>query len=107
MSTKVEGTAEAWEDGRLGMDASQAVPVSKEIDRAVDEALGLQPISIRLQKDLLEDLKVIAKLNGLGYQPLIRQVLTRFVACEMKSMLRERLAAQSAEPSEVSAVKVA
>lgn len=91
---KIEGTAEAWEDGRLGMNPARAVAAGKDVEKAMDEALGLQPISIRLQKDLLEELKMIARLNGLGYQPLIRQVLTRFVACELKSMLRDKIAEQ-------------
>ena len=62
----------------------------ESISTGIDDALGLQPISIRLQKDLIENLKDLAKLNGLGYQPLIRQVLTRWVDCELKSMLREK-----------------
>ena len=60
------------------------------LSAAIDDALDLQPISIRLQRDLLENLKALAKLNGLGYQPLIRQVLTRWVDCELKHMLREK-----------------
>lgn len=60
------------------------------ISTGIDDALGLQPISIRLQKDLLDNLKELAKLNGLGYQPLIRQVLTRWVDCELKDMLRAK-----------------
>lgn len=62
----------------------------------IDDALDLQPISIRLQKDLLENLKALAKLNGLGYQPLIRQVLTRWVDCELKTMLKAKLAERAA-----------
>ena len=67
------------------------VEVSTEaITAGIEDALGLQPISIRLQKDLLDNLKELAKLNGLGYQPLIRQVLTRWVDCELKSLLRAK-----------------
>ena len=67
------------------------IAISPEaISAGIDDALGLQPISIRLQKDLLDNLKELAKLNGLGYQPLIRQVLTRWVDCELKSMLRAK-----------------
>jgi len=52
----------------------------------------LQPISIRLEKSLIEDFKFIAILNRIGYQPLIRQVLKRFADCEKKRILREHAA---------------
>jgi hypothetical protein len=58
--------------------------------QAIDEALALQLISIRLQKSLIEDFKFIATLNGIGYQPLMRQILKRFVDSEKKRILRER-----------------
>jgi uncharacterized protein (DUF4415 family) len=58
--------------------------------QAIDEALALQLISIRLQKSLIENFKFIATLNGIGYQPLMRQILKRFVDSEKKRILRER-----------------
>jgi uncharacterized protein (DUF4415 family) len=73
-------------------------PVAQE--KAVDDVLGLQPISIRLQKDLLENLKSLALLNGLGYQPLIRQILTRWVDCELKSMLNDKVARERSKSSQ-------
>ncbi|MDX1587505.1 MAG: hypothetical protein R3296_01100 [Oleiphilaceae bacterium] len=89
---KIDNTAEAWEDGSLGRD-EEFVRVSKNVDEAVvNEAAGLQPISIRLQKSLIEDFKMIAEINGIGYQPLIRQVLKRFADAEKKRILRERAA---------------
>ena len=76
---KVAGMNEdnAWESGGLG---TEAAFVSKsEEDSGVDDKLGLQMVSIRLQKSLIEDLKELSELNGIGYQPLMRQVLKRFV----------------------------
>ncbi len=35
---------------------------------------------------------MIAEINGIGYQPLIRQVLKRFADAEKKRILRERAA---------------
>ncbi|MEA3277783.1 MAG: hypothetical protein U9Q81_21385 [Pseudomonadota bacterium] len=58
-------------------------------EAAIDTALELQPISIRLQKSLIEDFKLIAQLSGLGYRPLMRQVLARFADCEKTRILRE------------------
>jgi predicted DNA binding CopG/RHH family protein len=37
-----------------------------------------------MPKELVQDLKDLAKLNGLGYQPLIKQILKRFVDAEKK-----------------------
>ncbi len=88
--TKIEGTPEAWESGKLGQD-EKYIKIAQEIKQdALDESLDLQMISIRLQKSLIEDMKMIAKLNGLSYQPLIRQILTRFLECEKKQILKER-----------------
>lgn len=85
-ATKIEGTAEAWEAGQLGNDPAH-VQVAPDISREIDEALELQPISIRLQKGLIDNLKALAQLNGIGYQPLIRQLLTRFVDAEMRRIV--------------------
>jgi len=68
-----------WESGALGRSQEHVGVVSQEECDAVDEALGLQVISIRLQKKLIESLKKLANKEGIGYQPLIRQVLTRYV----------------------------
>lgn len=85
---KIEGTAEAWETGALGSDEQYAKLSDLNIDSVV-ESTGLKTISLRMQPDLLEELKLIAGLNCIGYQPLIKQVLRRFVDAEMKMILRE------------------
>jgi hypothetical protein len=95
-AAKIEGSAEAWDDGTLGTDPAY-IAVAPDADKAIDDALGLQPISIRLQRSLLDNLKALAQLNGLGYQPLIRQVLTRFVDAELKSLLMDKLQREAAE----------
>lgn len=77
---KIIGTDEAWENGTLGADERYVARSPSSSGASVDDALALKPISIRLPETMVEDLRVISKLNGLrGYQPLIRQVLTRFV----------------------------
>jgi hypothetical protein len=89
---KIPGTEEAWDKGELGTDAN-FVAVAEDVDQsAIDAALELQPISIRLHKSLIEDFKMIAKLNGVGYQPLMRQILTRFADSEKKRILRQVVA---------------
>lgn len=92
----------------VGIEEQYIAVAPESITTGIDDSLGLHPISIRLQKDLLDNLKELAKLNGLGYQPLIRQVLTRWVDCELKAMLRAKAsevkaaqaAAQEAAPDE-------
>ena len=94
---KIPDTDEAWESRTLGADESY-VAVSEISDEDVDAALELQPISIRLHKSLIEDFKLIAGMNGLGYQTLMRQALRRFADCEKKRILRE-LAGELAKES--------
>lgn len=71
---------------------------------ALDDALGLKSISIRLQNKLIDDLKTIAKVNGIGYQPLIRILLTRFAESELRQIARHQAevadAGRSAEAGE-------
>ena len=90
-SKKIEGTAEAWDEGALGQSAEHARSVPEEaLGLDVDESLGLQSISIRLQKSLIDDFKVIAKYHGgIGYQTLMRQILKRFADAEAKRILRQ------------------
>jgi len=85
---KIEGTAEAWENDLLGVDPKHAKK-SELDDKTADEAMDLQMISIRLQKALLVDLKQIAAAYGIGYQPLMKQVLRRYVDSEMRQMVNE------------------
>lgn len=86
---KIEGTVENWESGALGRDITHAKRAPKEVEREIDEAQGLQAISIRLKKDLIDDFKFIAKHHGMGYQPLMREALTRFAVSEFKRIAIE------------------
>jgi hypothetical protein len=99
---KFQSDEDAWDNGKLGADANFAKPspTAPESEAAIDAALELQPISIRLQKSLIEDFKLIAELHGLGYQPLMRQVLTRFADSEKKRILRDYAAKVSAQRQE-------
>ncbi|MFH4543428.1 BrnA antitoxin family protein [Vibrio alginolyticus] len=96
---KIDGTIEAWENGQLGRDEQFVEKVTIE-PSLVDDSLELQMISIRLQKGLLDDLKNIAKIRGIGYQPLIKQVLKRFADAEMKMILREMAAEEARKEQE-------
>ncbi len=101
--TKIPGTEEAWENGNLGRDKNYAKKsdLSKDL---VDKALDLQSISIRLPKTLIEDFKLIANLNGLGYQTLMRQILKRFADSEIKQIVRECLLTKEEEEAKAQLV---
>jgi uncharacterized protein (DUF4415 family) len=86
----IPDTEEAWSSGELGREEEYAaVAPDENVDVIINEHLGLQLISIRLEKSLIEDYKLIAKMNGLGYQPLMRQILKRFADSEKNRILRE------------------
>jgi predicted DNA binding CopG/RHH family protein len=97
---QVSASEDAWDAGELGRDEKHAVQYEGNIEAQVDESLGLQLISIRLQKSLIEDFKVIAQLNGMGYQTLMRQILTRFRDSELKRIARQAMS----ESGEVTAI---
>lgn len=81
---QIEASADDWgPSGKYGSDEA-SVRAGKE-DK-LDDRLGLEPISIRFPKDLVRDLKAIAQLNGMRYQPLIREVCKRFVEAEKRAL---------------------
>lgn len=94
---KKPGSAEAWNSGELGENANSAKVASAETTQAINDALGLQMISIRLPKSVIEDFKVIAQIEGVGYQPLMRTALVRFAECEAKRVMREYAAQRESE----------
>lgn len=84
-------TEDAWDSRELGASESFVRKSSIEIEKSLDDKLNLQIISIRLQKDLIEDLKNLAGEDGLGYQPYIRQVLTHHVRNEKRKHEKQHL----------------
>ncbi|MGN6831107.1 hypothetical protein [Paucibacter sp. M5-1] len=90
MSNKalIRGTSEAWEKGgQLGNDKAHAKRAPAALEAAVEEALGLQAISIRLPRSTIQAYKDMAEVTGIGYQPLMRDAICRWVESEMKQML--------------------
>lgn len=88
-SEKIKDTVEAWENGDLGSDEQYVRRASPEAEKELDDSLGLQSISIRLPKELIEQFKLISKIHGMGYQPLMREALKRFAAAEVKVILTQ------------------
>jgi hypothetical protein len=95
---KIESTEEAWDERALGASAEHVVVAGDEYVSALDDALGLQSISIRLPKQMIEQYKLIAHFHGVGYQPLMRDVMARFVPNAIREILEaEREKAEQAQ----------
>jgi len=91
MSNTVETdtSVHPWDTGELGRDEKFAECAPADLREEIDAALALQMISIRLKKETIKDMKSIAEYRGIGYQPLIRDVLAQFVRAELALILRE------------------
>ena len=64
--------ANDWENGKRGRNSAAAADADES---ALDDAMELQMISIRLPLAVVEKLKAMSKKEGIGYQPYTRQVL--------------------------------
>jgi len=100
MNDKIESTSEAWESGELGRE-DEFVEKADLSETDYNEALGLQMISIRLQKTLIEHLKSFAKIHKLGYQPLMKIILQRWVDGELKTIGNQIIAERLHEMAEL------
>jgi len=68
-----------WDNRELGASEEHVRKASPQRKKELDDRLGLQTISIRLQKTLIEKLKDLAESDGIKYQPYVRQLLTKHV----------------------------
>ena len=97
---KIKDTPEAWDERALGADEAHVQVADPAQEAALDDALGLQSISIRLPKQLISQYKLIAHFHGVGYQPLMRDVMARFVPAALQEILQaeQGKAQQAIEP---------
>ena len=102
---KIFGSEQAWDSRALGCDIKHVKRTKPELALDIDESLGLQMISIRLNKELIAAFKVIGEHHGVGYQPLMRDALQRFATAELKSIVSAGLVSQKKKST--SAVKTA
>jgi hypothetical protein len=85
---KIAGTDEAWDGRELGADAGHVEVAGAEHLAVLDESLGMQSISIRMPKHMIDAYKMIATFHGLGYQPLMRDILQRFIPEGMREVMQ-------------------
>jgi predicted DNA binding CopG/RHH family protein len=83
-NVKINSTEASWDDRLLGASDAHVVVASLEHEAALDVATEMQAISIRLPKNMIEHYKLIAQYHGVGYQPLMRDVMSRFVPNELQ-----------------------
>jgi hypothetical protein len=102
-TSKIENTAEAWDSRALGASAAYVGVADIAHEQSLDQALALQSISIRLPKQLIEQYKLIAHFHGVGYQPLMRDILTRFVPNALQEIMQTQMK-QAKEAAAVSRV---
>lgn len=96
MSKSTQETQCVWESRELGSDEQYIKVASEDQSLQLDNALGLKTIAIRLPINMIEAYKLIATHHGVGYQPLMRDILQRWV----KEGLREVMAAQEKRSDE-------
>jgi hypothetical protein len=70
-----------WDSRELGADEKYVRATADQTEASrLNESLGLRPVTMRLQKTLVEELERLAKTKGLKYQTYIRMILTNHVA---------------------------
>lgn len=106
---RIKDTTEAWESRALGVEESHVQVADDCHQAALDDALGLQSISIRLPKQLINQYKLIAHFHGVGYQPLMRDVMARFVPNALKEILEaeQEKASQAVEQAPAAPIRKA
>jgi predicted DNA binding CopG/RHH family protein len=98
MNKKIKDTDQAWDDRALGAEPEFVRVADSSHERALDDTLELQSISIRLPKELIKNYKLIADFHGVGYQPLMRDVLQRFVQPELTHILETQIQSAQSKP---------
>ena len=85
-----------WDSRELGADESfvKSKGMSNKLKTLLNNRTSqkMQMISIRLPSTLIEDLKNIGEVEGIGYQALSREVLQRFVDAENRRKFNDVVA---------------
>ena len=97
--TPNEELTKQWDSRSLGASMEHAEVASDVVSAEVNSSLELQLVSIRLQRSLIEKLKLIANYRKVAYQPLVRDLLNRFADSELKDIVHE-LSTKSKHSSE-------
>ena len=97
-SAKSKVSADAWDDRKFGADMAHVGVADASYENALTESLEMQSISIRLPSELIKQYKLIAGFHGVGYQPLMRDILHRFVPGALKEILESQIQLEEQRP---------
>lgn len=91
MTTKTLDSAitSKWESGEYGRSDAHVAVAPEDESLALDSALAMKLVSIRLPVPLIDTLKTIAEFHGVAYQPMVRDLLTRFARSEIRQIASE------------------
>jgi len=78
-----------WESGEYGRSDEHVVVASESAHAELDQSMAMKLVSIRLPITLIETLKMIAEHHGIAYQPMVRDLLTRFARSEIQQIVVE------------------
>ena len=85
-----------WDSRELGADESfvKSKGMSNKLKNLLNNRTSqkMQMISIRLPSTLIDDLKNIGEVEGIGYQALSREILQRFVDAENRKKFNDVVA---------------
>ena len=98
MNVKTKVVPDVWEERQLGAEAAYVGVAEEFHEVALSDALEMQSISIRLPVELIKQYKLIAGFHGVGYQPLMRDILQRFVPGALKEMLEQQIKLEAERP---------
>lgn len=91
---------ELWDKRELGASYEHFAVVTDEAQREIEEGFGLQLISLRLNRSLIEQFKELARLEGIGYQPLMRNVLIDYAKSNEHRLIALLTASEVAKRAE-------
>ncbi|CUS47667.1 MAG: hypothetical protein HLUCCO02_08990 [Idiomarinaceae bacterium HL-53] len=84
MKRKSGSSSIKWDNRELGASEEYVgvVEASDEIEDALNEACRLTTVSLRLEDELLSELRFIADCNQVSHQALVRHLLKKFVVSQ-------------------------
>ena len=102
--------SDQWNSRELGAEESfvKKSGMPKKLKAKLNERSNqkMQLISMRLPISLIENLKEIGEQEGLGYQPLAREVLQRFAEAENRKQINKLIAERRNLEKELEQMKV-
>lgn len=87
--THDEANNEKWENGEYGRSDEHVVVASGSIHESFNQGMAMKLVSIRLPATLIETLKMIAEHHEIAYQPMVRDLLTRFARSELQQIVAD------------------